>query len=87
MMHHPMHIHGVQFQVVERLVAPEEEASWESLRQGYVDTGWKDTVLVMPGERVRVIMRFDAYPGLFLTHCHNLEHEDMSMMRNFLIEA
>jgi FtsP/CotA-like multicopper oxidase with cupredoxin domain len=52
-----------------------------------VDEGWKDTALVMPGERVRVLMRFEHYPGLFLYHCHNLEHEDMGMMRNYLIKA
>lgn len=32
-------------------------------------------------------MRFESFPGLFLYHCHNLEHEDMGMMRNFLIKA
>lgn len=86
-MPHPMHIHGVQFQVLERIVDPAQSGNRESLLSGYVDVGWKDTVFVMPGERVRVIMRFDAHPGLFLVHCHNLEHEDMSMMRNFLIEG
>jgi FtsP/CotA-like multicopper oxidase with cupredoxin domain len=50
-----------------------------------VDEGWKDTVLVMPGERVRVLRRFTTFPGLFLYHCHNLEHEDLGMMRNFSI--
>jgi FtsP/CotA-like multicopper oxidase with cupredoxin domain len=83
-MAHPMHIHGVQFQVVEREVDPNYRAGWESVRAGYMDEGWKDTVLVMPGERVRVIMRF-TQPGLFLYHCHNLEHEDMGMMRNYLV--
>lgn len=83
-MAHPMHIHGVQFQVVERAVAPAYRSGWETLSAGYVDEGWKDTVLVMPGERVRVLARFTE-PGLFLYHCHNLEHEDMGMMRNFLV--
>jgi len=32
-------------------------------------------------------MRFQDHPGLFLYHCHNLEHEDMGMMRNYRIEA
>ncbi|MEM7531460.1 MAG: multicopper oxidase family protein [Chloroflexota bacterium] len=86
-MPHPMHIHGVQFQVLQRIVPAGKEEAWTSLRQGYVDVGWKDTVLVMPGERVQVIMRFEAHPGLFLVHCHNLEHEDLGMMRNFMIEA
>jgi FtsP/CotA-like multicopper oxidase with cupredoxin domain len=39
----------------------------------------------MPGERARLLKRFDDYPGLFLHHCHNLEHEDAGMMRNFLV--
>lgn len=57
----------------------------ESLRAGFTDEGWKDTVLVMPGDRVRVLIHFTRYPGLFLYHCHNLEHEDMRMMRNYRV--
>ena len=56
------------------------------MREGYVDEGWKDTVLVMPGEGVRLLLRFD-FPDLFLFHCHNLEHEDLGMMRNYRAEA
>ncbi len=85
-MAHPMHIHGVQFQVLERQVLPELKAGAESVRAGYVDEGWKDTVLVMPGERVKVLLKF-VHPGLFLYHCHNLEHEDQGMMRNFRVDA
>jgi FtsP/CotA-like multicopper oxidase with cupredoxin domain len=76
-MPHPMHLHGMQFQVLERQGVRHE---------GYVDEGWKDTVLLMPGERIKILVRFADYPGLFLYHCHNLEHEDMGMMRNYLIE-
>jgi FtsP/CotA-like multicopper oxidase with cupredoxin domain len=76
-MPHPLHLHGKQFQVLERRGV---------LHDGYVDDGWKDTVLLMPGERIRILVRFGDYPGLFLYHCHNLEHEDMGMMRNYLIE-
>ena len=47
------------------------------------DEGWRDTVLVNPGETVRVLVRFEAETGLFLHHCHNLEHEDAGMMQNF----
>jgi len=84
---HPMHIHGVQFQVIDRqLLAPALKAGWDSVREGYVDEGWKDTVLVMPGEQVRVLLRFD-FPDLFLYHCHNLEHEDLGMMRNYRVDA
>jgi FtsP/CotA-like multicopper oxidase with cupredoxin domain len=73
---HPMHIHGGQFQVVGRSGVD---------KRGYVDEGWKDTVLVQPGERVQVMMRFGPFKGLYLYHCHNLEHEDGGMMRNFRI--
>jgi FtsP/CotA-like multicopper oxidase with cupredoxin domain len=76
-MPHPLHLHGKQFQVLERRGV---------VHDGYVDEGWKDTVLLMPGERIRILVRFGDYPGLFLYHCHNLEHEDMGMMRNYLIE-
>ncbi len=83
---HPMHIHGVQFQVIDRqMAAPALQAGWDSVREGYVDEGWKDTVLVMPGEQVRVLLHFD-FPDLFLFHCHNLEHEDLGMMRNYRAE-
>jgi FtsP/CotA-like multicopper oxidase with cupredoxin domain len=43
-------------------------------------------VLVMPGERVKIIKPFEDFKGLFMYHCHNLEHEDMGMMRDFLVE-
>jgi len=86
-MPHPMHVHGVQFRVVDRQVHPAALAGWHNLSAGFVDDGWKDTVLVTPGERVRVLIRFQDHAGMFLYHCHNLEHEDMGMMRNFLIRA
>ena len=84
---HPLHIHGVQFRVMDRRVHPQATSAWRSLSAGLVDEGWKDTVLLMPGERMRLLLRFADHPGLFLYHCHNLEHEDMGMMRNFLIRA
>lgn len=49
------------------------------------EEGIKDTVMIFPLETVRVV-RFSAYRGLFLFHCHNLEHEDMGMMLNVLVE-
>ena len=76
-MPHPIHLHGKQFQVLQRYGVRHE---------GYVDDGWKDTVLLMPGERIRILVKFGDYPGLFLYHCHNLEHEDMGMMRNYFVE-
>jgi FtsP/CotA-like multicopper oxidase with cupredoxin domain len=84
-MAHPMHIHGVQFQVLSRQIDPAFEQDWHTLSAGFVDEGWKDTVLVMPGERVRIGLRFADYAGRYLLHCHNLEHESLGMMRNFLI--
>jgi len=84
---HPIHMHGQQFQVLDRSVNSGGRRAWEAVKDGYVDGGWKDTVLVMPGERVRVLRRFADFTGLFLYHCHNLEHEDMGMMRNFEIVA
>ncbi|CBE68404.1 MAG: multicopper oxidase domain-containing protein [Candidatus Methylomirabilis oxygeniifera] len=87
MMAHPMHIHGQQFQVLKRELASGFEQRYASVSQGFVDNGWKDTVLVMPGEKVTILKRFDHYTGLYLYHCHNLEHEDLDMMRNFLVQA
>jgi FtsP/CotA-like multicopper oxidase with cupredoxin domain len=76
-MPHPFHVHGGQFQVVRR----------EGVTHaGYVDIGWKDTVLVMPGETATFLMRFPDYDGTYLYHCHNLEHEDAGMMRNLRVD-
>ncbi|MEO5602030.1 MAG: multicopper oxidase domain-containing protein [Cyclobacteriaceae bacterium] len=74
---HPMHIHGVQFQVLLRMGGRNEIIASEK--------GWKDTVLLMPGEKVSVIMTFPVYKGTFVFHCHNLEHEDDGMMLNYEI--
>lgn len=84
---HPMHVHQLQYRIVKREVAPQGRSDWNTLSAGLVDEGWHDTVLVMPGEKATIVMRFEDYPGLFLYHCHNLEHEDMGMMRNFLIQG
>jgi FtsP/CotA-like multicopper oxidase with cupredoxin domain len=85
LMAHPLHFHGPMFQVGERRIDPRYREGWETVREGYVDTGWKDTLLLMPGESVRLLFKWGPYPGLYLYHCHNLEHEDMGMMRNYLI--
>jgi len=85
LMAHPMHIHGNQFQVVERTVQPGQLGAYGTVSEGLVDEGWLDTVLVMPGETVTILKRTSRYPGWFLYHCHILEHEDMGMMRNFLL--
>lgn len=85
-MPHPMHLHGEQFQVIKREVNPRHQSAHASVNKGLVDNGWKDTVLVMPGERVTFLKPFNDFKGLFMYHCHNLEHEDMGMMRDFLIK-
>ncbi|MCF7764394.1 MAG: multicopper oxidase domain-containing protein [Verrucomicrobia bacterium] len=79
-MAHPIHVHGLQFRVLAR-----SGGAANPLREGINDTGWLDTVLVLPGEKVRVQIKFSSHPGLYLYHCHILEHEDMGMMRNFRI--
>jgi hypothetical protein len=71
---HPIHLHLVKFEVVNRqtiggAVRPPEP--WEA--------GWKDTVIAYPGEVTRVKARFDI-PGLYVWHCHILSHEDNEMM-------
>lgn len=85
-MPHPMHIHGEQFQVLKREIDPRFKPAYESVEAGFVDSGWKDTVLVMPGEKVTILKPFNDYKGVFMYHCHNLEHEDMGMMRDFLVK-
>jgi spore coat protein A len=85
---HPMHMHLVFFQLLDRqaftkgaggeiipLGDPQPPAPWEA--------GWKDTVMVHPGELARVIVRFEDYAGKYAYHCHILEHEDHEMMRQF----
>jgi FtsP/CotA-like multicopper oxidase with cupredoxin domain len=82
-MAHPIHLHGRQFRVLGRSGG----SAANTLRAGLVDAGWTDTVLVLPGETVRAQVTFSEHPGLFLYHCHILEHEDLGMMRNFRITA
>ena len=84
-MAHPIHLHGQAFQIVSRTVASEVADDYATVREGFMQTGWKDTVLVMPGERVKIIKPFQDFKGVFMYHCHNLEHEDMGMMRDFLV--
>ena len=85
-MAHPIHLHGQQFQIVSRSSSADEEADYATVRDGFITSGLKDTVLVMPGEKVRIIKPFQDFKGLFMYHCHNLEHEDMGMMRDFSVE-
>lgn len=84
-MAHAMHLHLVQFRVVGRDPDPRFAADYATVREGLVDDGWLDTVLVMPFEQVRIRATFGDFAGLYLYHCHMLEHEDMGMMRNFRV--
>lgn len=72
---HPFHVHSVQFRIIERnkQIPPPNER------------GWKDTVMVDDGEEVRILVKFKN-TGLFMYHCHILEHEDAGMMGQFLVE-
>ena len=67
---HPFHVHATQFRVLSRSnrpIPPHER-------------GRKDTVLAWPGDIIELLVRFDHYPGMYVFHCHNLEHEDAGMM-------
>jgi FtsP/CotA-like multicopper oxidase with cupredoxin domain len=67
-MDHPFHLHGFQFQVLERNGAPEPFRAW------------KDTVNVPRHQSARLIVRYDNYKGKWMFHCHILTHEDNGMM-------
>ncbi len=91
---HPMHIHEVAFEVVDRERLMLDDESEEPLQPlqltGDVrpveswETGFKDTVIAYPGEVTRIRAKFDI-PGQFVWHCHILEHEDNEMMRPYRI--
>lgn len=67
-MDHPFHLHGFQFQILDRDGVPEPYRSW------------KDVVNVRKHQRVRIVVRFDDFPGRWMFHCHILDHEDHGMM-------
>ena len=84
-MPHAMHLHGFHFEILERETSPDFIRALATDERGRVvsDLGRKDTVLVWPGESVRVAIRFAMpFPGpqTYVFHCHNLEHEDGGMM-------
>ncbi|MBT2581257.1 multicopper oxidase domain-containing protein [Planococcus sp. ISL-109] len=66
---HPFHIHGTQFKIISR-DGKETEPN---------EQGLKDSVLVEPDERVKLLVTFPE-EGIFVFHCHILEHEDNGMM-------
>jgi FtsP/CotA-like multicopper oxidase with cupredoxin domain len=84
-MPHPIHLHGFQFRVSERVGSPEQVARLAVDEKGRLatDLGLKDTVLLWPGETVRCAMDFShGFDGeqLYMFHCHILEHETGMML-------
>ena len=67
-MDHPFHLHGFQFQVLDR----------DGVREPYL--AWKDMLNVPKHSAARIIVRYDDYPGKWMFHCHILDHEDHGMM-------
>jgi FtsP/CotA-like multicopper oxidase with cupredoxin domain len=91
---HPMHIHEITFEVVNReelvLDADTDEPVQPLQLTGTItlpeswETGFKDTVIAYPGQVTRVKAQFKT-PGQYVWHCHIVEHEDNEMMRPFRI--
>lgn len=90
---HPIHIHLIDFQVLDRRAFDVDRFKKErvihytgpSIPPEPQERGWKDTVRANPKEVTRVIMNFGPYTGLYVWHCHMLEHEDYEMMRPFVV--
>jgi spore coat protein A, manganese oxidase len=72
---HPIHPHLVEFNILDRNGKPPQP--WER--------GPKDSVLLGNGEAIRVVMRFVDFKGVYVFHCHNVEHEDNDMMTQFKV--
>ena len=71
LMDHPFHLHGDFFQVIEENgKAPEYRA-------------WKDTYNLTPGSKIKIAWMPDHRPGMWMYHCHILEHHESGMMANF----
>ncbi len=88
---HPMHIHLIQFQILERQPFDLERYN----QDGQIiytggptppevnERGWKDTVAATSGHVTRVIGKYAPHVGHYVWYCHILEHEDYDMMRPF----
>lgn len=90
---HPMHVHEVAFEVVNReglVLSDDDEIATPVQPDGAIappepwETGVKDTVIAYPGQVTRVRATF-ARPGQYVWHCHVVEHEDNEMMRPYRI--
>jgi FtsP/CotA-like multicopper oxidase with cupredoxin domain len=66
---HPFHLHGYFFQVLDDALVPE----------------WKDTVNVPSKEEVSIAIHFDERPGVWMLHCHILDHAEVGMMRSLVV--
>ena len=92
---HPMHLHLVQFQIVERqgfnvatlVNSGRIELVGQPRKPHENEAGWKDTAVVIPGDVLTILARFEGYTGRYVFHCHMLEHEDNDMMRPFEVVA
>ena len=78
---HPIHLHLVKFKVVNREAFDPVTGNLSGVVQDpeLTELGWKDTVIAYPGEVTRVNATFDI-AGLYVWHCHIVEHEDNEMM-------
>lgn len=90
---HPIHIHLIDFQILDRRDFDVEKYNKEGIIH-YIgpaippepqERGGKDTVRANPKQITRIIMKFGPYTGLYVWHCHILEHEDYEMMRPYMI--
>jgi spore coat protein A, manganese oxidase len=92
---HPIHLHLVRFQILDRRRFDAfQYMSTGTLRYTEPATppdpnemGWKDTARVNGETVTRIIVPFEGYPGRYVWHCHNLEHEDNEMMRPYEVLA
>jgi len=87
---HPMHLHLVQFQIVERqgfdvpaMLNGQLKFVGAPRKPHANEAGWKDTATVNPGDVLTILARFEGYTGRYVFHCHMLEHEDNDMMRPY----
>jgi spore coat protein A, manganese oxidase len=86
---HPMHLHLVQFQILGRQEIKKSPLSYKNpirIDPDANEQGWKDTVRCNPGEATRILVRFDGFTGEYVFHCHILEHEDMGMMIQLIVD-
>lgn len=83
---HPIHLHLVKFKVVDRQAFDPSHGQLDKDPRPptLTEAGWKDTVIAYPGEVTRVNATFDT-AGLYVWHCHIVEHEDNEMMVPFCV--